>query len=72
MIEGMTVREDIHRLVDRLPDGRLEDVLDYLTELGEPEEPLRAEILAAVGEAREEYRGGRTISLDKIRRSHGL
>ena len=72
MIEGMTVRENIHQLVDTLPDGRLEDALEYLTELGEPEEPLSAEILAAVEEAREDYRRGRTISIDELRRSHGL
>ena len=72
MIEGMTVRENVHQLVDTLPDARLEDALDYLAELGEPEEALSAEILSAVGEAREDYRQGRTISLDELRRSHGL
>jgi hypothetical protein len=68
----MTVRENVHQLVDTLPDGRLEDALDYLAELSEPDEPLSAEMLAAVEEAREDYRHGRTISLDELRRTHGL
>ena len=32
---NMTVRENVHQIVDALPEERLEDVLDYLAELSE-------------------------------------
>ena len=36
----MTVRDNVHQLVDTLPEERLADVLDYLAELKDGEEPL--------------------------------
>lgn len=67
----MTVRENVHQLVDTLPEGRLEDVLDYLTEFGEPEVPS-AEMVAAIREGMEDLRMGRTMSLEEYRRTRGL
>ena len=76
MIEGrppiMTVRENVHQIVDTLPDERLEDVLDYLAELSEPDQPLSAETRAAIEEGLDDIRNGRTISLDEYRRTRGL
>ena len=44
----MTVRENVHQLVDTLPQGRLADVFDYLADLNDtddisrdPKPPLR-------------------------------
>jgi len=76
MIEGrppmMTVRENVHQIVDTLPDERLEDVLDYLAELSEPDQPLSAETRAAIEEGLDDIRNGRTIALDEYRRTRGL
>jgi hypothetical protein len=74
MIEeaAMTVRENVHQVVDMLPDDRLDDVLDYLAEMSEPEEPLSAETLAGIREGLEDVRLGRTVSLDEYRRPRGL
>jgi predicted transcriptional regulator len=74
MIEeaDMTVRENVHQVVDMLPDDRLDDVLDYLAEMSEPEEMLRAETLAGIREGLEDIRLGRTMSLEEYRRSRGL
>jgi hypothetical protein len=47
----MTVRENVHHIVDTLPDEHLEDVLDYLAELSEPDEPLSGETRAVIEEA---------------------
>jgi hypothetical protein len=69
---SMTVRENVHQLVDILPEDRLDDVLDYLAELGEPDEPLSAETLAAIGEGLDDIRSGRTITLEEYRRTRGL
>jgi hypothetical protein len=68
----MTVRENVHQIVDTLPDERLEDVLDYLAELSEPDEPLSAETRAAIEEGLDDIRNGRTIALDEYRRTRGL
>jgi hypothetical protein len=68
----MTVRENVHRIVDTLPDERLEDVLDYLAELNEPDGPLSAETRAAIEEGLDDIRNGRTIALDEYRRPRGL
>jgi hypothetical protein len=68
----MTVRENVHQIVDTLPDERLEDVLDYLAELSEPDEPLSAETRAAIEEGLDDIRNGRTVALDEYRRTRGL
>jgi hypothetical protein len=68
----MTVRENVHQIVDTLPDERLEDVLDYLAELSEPDEPLSAETRAAIEEGLDDIRNGRTTALDEYRRTRGL
>ena len=60
----MTIRENVHELVDRVPDERLGDVFDYLTDAGEPDESLSAGTHAAIDEGLEDMRNGRTISLD--------
>lgn len=68
----MTVRENVHQIVDTLPDERLDDVLDYLAELSEPDEPLSAETQAAIGEGLDDIGNGRTIPLEEYRRTRGL
>jgi hypothetical protein len=68
---NMTVRENVHQIVDALPEERLEDVLDYLAELSEPEE-LSAETRAAIKEGLDNIRQGRTITLEEYRRTRGL
>jgi hypothetical protein len=68
----MTVRENVHQLVDTLPDERLEDVLDYLAELSEPDEPLSEETRAAIEEGLNDIRNSRTIALEEYRRTRGL
>ena len=68
----MTVRENVHQLVDTLPEGSLEDVLDYLECLAEPDEPLSAEALAAIGEGREDFRNDRTVTLEEYCRKQDL
>jgi predicted transcriptional regulator len=72
MIEGeMTVRENVHQLVDELPEDRLADALDYLAELSDTDE-LSAETQAAIEEGLDDIRNGRTITLDEYRRTRGL
>jgi len=67
----MTVRENVHQLVDTLPEDRLADLLDYLADLNDTDE-VSAETKAAIGEGLEDIRAGRTITIEEYRRTRGL
>jgi predicted transcriptional regulator len=67
----MTLRENVHQLVDTLPEDRLADVLDYLAYLNDTEE-VSAETKSAIGEGLEDISAGRTITIEEYRRTRGL
>lgn len=67
----MTVRENVHQLVDALPEERLADVLDYLN-LIEDDDTLSPEEEASLERGLEDIRQGRTISWDEYKRTRGL
>ena len=62
--EVMATREDLHGLVDALPDDRLAwaalDLAPY------DDEPVTAEDRAAMAEAEADWREGRTVPLDRV------
>ena len=68
----MTDRENVHQLVDTLPENRLGDVLDYLADLADTDETLSADTEAAIEEGLDDIRNGRTIPLEEYRGSRGL
>ena len=68
----LTVRENVHQMVDTLPEASLAEVLDYLAELSGPEETLSAETLAGIEEGLADIRGGRMIGLEEYRRTRGV
>lgn len=68
----MTVRENVHQLIDALPEESLADVRDYVNDLREEDAALRPETEAAIKEGLEDIREGRTISLSDYRRTRGL
>jgi hypothetical protein len=71
----MSVRENVHQLVDQLPEERLTDALDYLAELKDTDndaDELSEETQAAIAEGRDDIRNGRTIELEEYRRTRGL
>ncbi len=70
----MTVKEDLHRLIDQLPEDRLEYAKEWLEDLqanGE-EEVLTAEEWAEIEEGREEIRRGEFVTLEEYERKRGL
>lgn len=69
---AVTVRENIHQLVDKLPEDRLEDVLDYLADLKDGDEATSAATAAAIEEGLDDIRHSRTISLEEYSRARGL
>ena len=67
----MTVRENVHQLIDALPDERLADVRDSIADL-QDDTTLCPEAAAAIEEGLDDSRNGRTISLADYRRTRGL
>jgi len=78
----MTIKDELHRLVDELPQKELRGAkrfLEYLRNMGDPvlralseapedDEPETEEEKAAVGEAYEDLKAGRLIPLDDVKR----
>jgi hypothetical protein len=67
----MTARDSLHRLIDTLPEERIADALDYVTELNDTGE-LSAETEAAIEEGLTDIHEGRTVTLEEYRRTRGL
>lgn len=69
-----TTRERLRKMLDDLPDDRLDEALAALTLVSVPEddEPVTAEDLEAVVRGRDAYRRGETISGEAVRRELGL
>lgn len=68
---AMSIRENVHQLVDALPEERLDDALDYLANLNDTEE-LSTETQAAIEQGLTDIRNGRTITLEEYRQTRGL
>jgi hypothetical protein len=68
---AMTIRGNVHQLVDTLPEDRLADVLDYLAELNERDE-IGDETKATIEEGLDDIRNGGTITLEEYRQTRGL
>jgi hypothetical protein len=69
-----TTREQLRKLLDELPDDRLDEARAALALLNVPDddEPTTAEDLAAIARGREAYRRGETIPDEVVRRELGL
>ena len=68
----MTVRENVHQLIDALPEERLTEVRDYIADLQDEDTTLSPATAAAIEEGLNDIRNGRAISLADYRRTRGL
>ncbi len=82
----MTIKEELRRLVDELPESELfvaKRFLEYLRNMGDPvframleapedDEPETEEERAAVAEAQEDFKAGRVVSHQELKREFGL
>lgn len=82
----MTIKEDLHRLVDELPKKELHSAkryLEYLRNMGDPvlkalmeapedDEEETEEERAAVAEAYKDLAAGKVISLEDVKREFDL
>ncbi len=71
----MTVREELHRIVDELPEEELLDlrqIVDDVKTGTEADETVSAESLAAIQEGLEDIKAGRTVSWERVKNENGL
>ena len=61
----MTVRENVHQLIDTLPADLLDDVLGYLADLQDADDSATPALKAGTGAAR-------TISVREYQRARGV
>ena len=81
----MAIKDDLHQLVDELPDDELpaaKRFLQYLCDMGDPvlhaligapldDEPETEEEKAAVAEAYEDLAAGRVVNFEEVKRESG-
>ncbi len=71
----MTVREEVQRLLDEMPEQQLGAVREFIEDLRSPaedDEPLSAETLAAIREGLDDIERGNTLAVRQYRRTRGL
>lgn len=70
MIEGMTTKQAIHEIVERLSEEEAEQLLAYLRD-EEPEE-YPEELLERIAQAKAEIARGDFVTLDELKAELGL
>jgi len=73
----MTVKEELHQLIDRLPEDRLEYARELLDELGSveldvDEVPLSKSELDSIARSLEDIKKGRTASFEQVKRENAF
>jgi len=71
----MTVREELHRIADELPEEELlelRQIVDDLKTGTEAEETVSGESLAAIQEGLEDIKAGRTVSWEQVKNENGV
>ena len=74
----MAIKEQLHKLVDELPESQCEEAWQLLEELRSGErsdsndERLSTATLAAMEEGLEDIKAGHTITLEELERKYGL
>lgn len=67
----MTIKEQVHALVDQLPDSQAQTALDYLTWLLNDVDELTPEEWESVRLGEAQIARGESISLEEFRRELG-
>ncbi len=62
----------VHQIVDTIPAGELDDVLDCLAEWSDSDKELSAEAWAGIQEGLDDLQNGRTISHEEFRKKYDL
>jgi hypothetical protein len=70
-MRGMTIKERLHKLVEKEPEDPMIVAFRDAPE-DEDEEPLTAEEVAALEQSHEEYRRGEWVPLEEIKQEFDL
>lgn len=68
----MTAREQIHKLVDALPEQKLPQLREIIEELTSEDGSLSEKTREAIREGLDDIQRGDTISVEEYRRTRGL
>lgn len=68
----MTPREELHKLIDALPDEQIGELRQFIQDLQPEDENLDAQTLAAIREGLEDIEHGRVMDVEEYRRTRGL
>lgn len=71
----MPVRDELHTIVDELPEEELLELREFVNDLRadtEEEETVTAESLAAIREGLEDLKAGRTVSWEQVKRENRI
>jgi hypothetical protein len=68
----MTVKDDLHHLVDELGEAAVGELLEYAQWLSEPEDTLTDEELVRVEAGKVEIARGDYVTLEELRRKLAL
>jgi predicted transcriptional regulator len=68
----MSIREQIHSLVDKLSEEDLRNVRAFIEELSAAPDTVSRDTLSAIEEGLRDMQAGRTISLEDLERKYGL
>ena len=70
----MTAKEELHRLVEEMPEQRARELLEELRDASPSadDEPLSEEDIASIERGMEDVRAGRVKPLDQCERERGL
>ena len=63
-------REDVYKLIDKVPDEKLSDLVKLIKLLAVPEEYATEDEIRAIKEATNDYKNGETLSysIDELRK----
>jgi hypothetical protein len=65
-------REELHELVDEIPDEHLESAAALLVEIVEDDEPLTVDDIAGLAESEADVAAGRTRPMSEVTQELGL
>ncbi len=68
----MTIKDDLHHLVDELDEAAADELLEYAQWLAAEDEPLTEEQTERVETGEAEICGGDYVALDDVKRRLGL
>jgi hypothetical protein len=68
----MTSRDELHKLIDALPEEQIAELRQYIDDLQPGDEALDTQTLKAIREGLDDIEHGRVMDVEEYRRTRGL